>query len=83
MISMLLNVQARSSESQTKQSVPFFQNVLDMERSLFQQQDNMVRSRGLVAQDVVQIYRALGGGWEEVVKEDDEEINDESNNLEE
>lgn len=41
-----------------------FQNVLDMERSLAQQDDNLAVSRGLLAADAVRIYRALGGGWD-------------------
>ncbi len=40
-----------------------FQNVLDTERSLFQQQDQLAQSQGEVTQNLIQIYRALGGGW--------------------
>ncbi len=40
-----------------------FQNVLDSERSLFQQQDALAQSEGNVTQNFVAIYRALGGGW--------------------
>jgi NodT family efflux transporter outer membrane factor (OMF) lipoprotein len=40
-----------------------FQNVLDTERSLFGRQDQLAESRGLVAQDLIAVYRALGGGW--------------------
>ena len=40
-----------------------FQNVLDSERSLFQRQDELAESEGRVTQNLVQIYRALGGGW--------------------
>ena len=41
-----------------------FQNVLDMERSRFEQQDDFANSEGRVTQDVIRIYRALGGGWD-------------------
>jgi NodT family efflux transporter outer membrane factor (OMF) lipoprotein len=41
-----------------------FQNVLDMERSLFSQQDDFASSKGNVTQNLIRIYRALGGGWE-------------------
>jgi outer membrane protein TolC len=41
-----------------------FQNVLDMERSLAQQDDELAVSRGALAADAVRIYRALGGGWD-------------------
>jgi outer membrane protein TolC len=41
-----------------------FQNVLDMERSLTQQQDQLAESEGLVVQNLIRLYRALGGGWD-------------------
>lgn len=41
-----------------------FQNVLDMERSLTQQQDRLAESEGLVVQNLIRLYRALGGGWD-------------------
>ncbi len=41
-----------------------FQNVLDMERSRFEQQDDFANSEGRVTQNVIRIYRALGGGWD-------------------
>jgi multidrug efflux system outer membrane protein len=40
-----------------------FQNVLDMQRFLSQQQDKLAQSRGTVVKNMVQIYKALGGGW--------------------
>jgi NodT family efflux transporter outer membrane factor (OMF) lipoprotein len=40
-----------------------FQNVLDMERSLFLQEDQLADSEGAVAQNLIRIYKALGGGW--------------------
>ncbi len=40
-----------------------FQNVLDTERSLFTRQDQLAQSRGLVGQNLVAVYRSLGGGW--------------------
>jgi outer membrane protein TolC len=41
-----------------------FQNVLDMERSLFEQQDDFASSEGSVTQNLIRVYRSLGGGWE-------------------
>jgi len=41
-----------------------FQNVLDSQRTLFQVQDQLAQSQGLVVQNLVLMYRALGGGWE-------------------
>ncbi|MDJ0986825.1 MAG: efflux transporter outer membrane subunit [Desulfobacterales bacterium] len=49
---------------QYKTGLTDFQNVLDMERSLAEQADRHVESVGLVTQDLILIYRALGGGWE-------------------
>ena len=40
-----------------------FQNVLDMQRSLFGQEDSLAESEGLVTQNLIRSYRALGGGW--------------------
>lgn len=41
-----------------------FQNVLDMEKSLFEQQDDFAGSEGSVTQNLIRVYRSLGGGWE-------------------
>jgi len=41
-----------------------FQNVLDMQRTLFVQQDNLAQSRGAVSKNMIRICKALGGGWE-------------------
>ena len=41
-----------------------FQNVLDMQRSLFEQQDLYADSDGLVSVNLIRIYAALGGGWD-------------------
>ena len=40
-----------------------FQNVLDMERSLFQEQDRLAESQGRVSKNLIRLYKALGGGW--------------------
>jgi multidrug efflux system outer membrane protein len=40
-----------------------FQNVLDTERSLFQQEDQLAFSEGQVTKNLVALYKALGGGW--------------------
>jgi len=41
-----------------------FQPVLDAERTLAEQQDALASSQGLVASDMIGLYRALGGGWD-------------------
>ncbi len=46
-----------------KRGLTDFQNVLDTERTLFVQQDELAQSRGDVALNLISIYRALGGGW--------------------
>jgi len=41
-----------------------FLNVIDAERSLFIVEDQMVDSQRLVTDNLVTLYKALGGGWE-------------------
>ena len=41
-----------------------FQNVLDTERTLLIRQDDLASSEGLVIRNLVDLYRALGGGWD-------------------
>lgn len=41
-----------------------FLRVLDSERSLYTAQDALVQSDQAVSDDLVQLYKALGGGWE-------------------
>jgi len=40
-----------------------FINVLDAERTVYQAQDNRVQSDQAVAQDLIALCKALGGGW--------------------
>ena len=40
-----------------------FQNVLDTERTLFLQQDQLAISEGQVTKNLISLYKALGGGW--------------------
>jgi NodT family efflux transporter outer membrane factor (OMF) lipoprotein len=41
-----------------------FQNVLDSQRSLTDQQDRLAESEGQVIKNLIVLYRALGGGWQ-------------------
>lgn len=41
------------------------QNLLDTQRSWFQSQDSLVQQRAAWLQATVNLYRALGGGWQE------------------
>jgi outer membrane protein, multidrug efflux system len=43
-----------------------FLNVLDAERSLYQSEDQLADSQGTVSVNLVALYKALGGGWEDV-----------------
>jgi NodT family efflux transporter outer membrane factor (OMF) lipoprotein len=46
-----------------KQGLSEFQNVLDAQRSLLSSQDNLVQTQGYSLTALVQLYKALGGGW--------------------
>jgi NodT family efflux transporter outer membrane factor (OMF) lipoprotein len=46
------------------QGLTDFLNVLNAQRSLFVSEDALVRSDVTVAQNLVALYKALGGGWE-------------------
>jgi NodT family efflux transporter outer membrane factor (OMF) lipoprotein len=43
-----------------------FINVLDAERSLYQAEDELVQSDKAVTQNLIGLYKALGGGWEKL-----------------
>ncbi|MCL5097984.1 MAG: TolC family protein, partial [Candidatus Omnitrophica bacterium] len=47
-----------------------FVNVLEAERSLFQAEDALVQSQRNVTENLVALYKALGGGWETEAKAD-------------
>jgi outer membrane protein TolC len=48
------------------QGVADFLNVLDAERSLLSAQLQLADSTTTVSENLVQLYKALGGGWETV-----------------
>ncbi|HEY3931394.1 MAG TPA: efflux transporter outer membrane subunit [Verrucomicrobiae bacterium] len=59
------NQQALEISTQLYQSgLTDFLHVLDSERSLYAEQDDMVQSDQTVSTDLMQLYKALGGGWE-------------------
>ncbi|MDF7825103.1 efflux transporter outer membrane subunit [Pontiellaceae bacterium B12227] len=41
-----------------------FQNVLNMEQALLDQQDQLALSKGMISAYLVGVYRSLGGGWD-------------------
>ena len=53
-------------ESLYKNGLADFQNVLDTQRALFNQQDNLAASNGLLLEDLVLIYKAFGAGWQDI-----------------
>jgi len=50
-------------ETQYLSGLTNFQNVLDSQRSLFRQQDELAQSAGQVRNNLIVLNRALGGGW--------------------
>ena len=48
-----------------------FQDVLDMQRSLYEQQDQYVESEGIMIQNLIRLYKALGGGWNPDIEPDE------------
>jgi outer membrane protein TolC len=53
-------------ETLYKTGLTDFQNVLDMQQILFIQQDELAASDGAVIQNLIRVYKALGGGWSPV-----------------
>jgi NodT family efflux transporter outer membrane factor (OMF) lipoprotein len=49
---------------QYREGLTDYQRVLDTQRNLALQQDNLVFTTGSVGQNLVAMYKALGGGWE-------------------
>jgi len=49
--------------TQYRSGLTNFQNVLDTQRSLLTRQDELAASEGQVTQNLISLYRALGGGW--------------------
>jgi outer membrane protein, multidrug efflux system len=64
--SVQANQQALELSTQLyKSGLADFLHVLDSERSLYAAQDTLVQSDQTVSLDLVQLYKALGGGWQE------------------
>jgi outer membrane protein, multidrug efflux system len=63
--SVQANQQALDLSTQLyKSGLADFLHVLDSERSLYAAQDALVKSDQAVSENLVQLYKALGGGWE-------------------
>ena len=52
------------AEIQYKEGLTNFQSLLDMQRFLFRQEDELAVSEGQVIQNLISLYSALGGGWD-------------------
>jgi multidrug efflux system outer membrane protein len=50
---------------QYQEGLADFDRVIDTQRTLFVQQDQLVASRGTLTQNLVALYKAMGGGWEQ------------------
>ena len=49
---------------QYREGLTDFERVLDSQRALFAAQENLVVTRGNLAQNLIALYKAMGGGWE-------------------
>jgi NodT family efflux transporter outer membrane factor (OMF) lipoprotein len=56
------------------QGIADFLNVLDAERSLLAAQQQLTDSTTMISTDLVQLYKALGGGWESDYPAEDEAV---------
>ena len=54
----------RIANLQYREGLTDYQRVIDSQRALFSQQDLLVTSRGSLAQSLIALYKAMGGGWE-------------------
>jgi NodT family efflux transporter outer membrane factor (OMF) lipoprotein len=54
------------SQQRFEKGVSTFLDVLDAQRSLFTAQDQLVQSETASGTDLVALYKALGGGWEQL-----------------
>jgi NodT family efflux transporter outer membrane factor (OMF) lipoprotein len=50
---------------QYREGLADFERVLDSQRTLFGQQDILVTNRGSLTQNLISLYKAMGGGWEQ------------------
>jgi outer membrane protein TolC len=50
---------------QYREGLTDFQRVLDSQQTLFSQEDLLVTNRGNLAQSLIALYKAMGGGWEQ------------------
>jgi outer membrane protein, multidrug efflux system len=61
------------AEAKYQAGLADFTGVLDAQRSLYSLQDQWTQSRSNLLSDVVRIYKALGGGWQCFMPEEDKQ----------
>jgi NodT family efflux transporter outer membrane factor (OMF) lipoprotein len=52
------------AQTQYREGLTDFQNVLDSERVVADLEDQVAQSHALITADLIALYKALGGGWE-------------------
>ena len=54
----------KAAQAQYKNGLVTFNRVALLEQNLVTAQNDLAAARGEIAQGLIQVYRALGGGWE-------------------
>ena len=52
------------ADVQYREGLVDFERVLDSQRALFSQQERLVITKGGIAQNLITLYKAMGGGWQ-------------------
>ena len=52
------------ADVQYREGLVDFERVLDSQRALFSQQERLVATKGGIAQNLISLYKAMGGGWQ-------------------
>jgi outer membrane protein TolC len=52
------------ADVQYREGLVGFERVLDSQRALFSQQENLAATKGGIAQNLISLYKAMGGGWQ-------------------
>ncbi len=52
------------ADVQYREGLVDFERVLDSQRALFSQQERLVATKGGIAQSLISLYKAMGGGWQ-------------------
>jgi outer membrane protein TolC len=52
------------ADVQYREGLVDFERVLDSQRALFSQQEQLVAAKGGITQNLISLYKAMGGGWQ-------------------